>query len=143
MHLSGPIIAIYPELLQRHFRRPSVSVEGSLMLTQRGGSSVWVARKRRGKKVGEIYLGVDNEETRAKVDTARQEQITTKEWSQGCTTLVAALRASGCAATDTTSARVLSALREIGFFDQKGLVSGVQAFNQYPLMFGLSIGTQS
>lgn len=136
MHLSGPIIATYQELLQRHFRSPPVSVEGSLMLTTRGGSSVWVARKRRGKKVQETYLGVDNEETRAKVVTARQEQDGIKQWSRGCKTLVASLKAAGCPAPAITSARVMAALREIGFFNQGGIISRTQAFQFYPLMFG-------
>ncbi|MEE4210723.1 MAG: hypothetical protein V2I43_15840, partial [Parvularcula sp.] len=50
----------YRDLIDRHARRPSPEVEGSILRVTNKGGGYWVARRRIGDAVVERRIGPDN-----------------------------------------------------------------------------------
>jgi hypothetical protein len=136
MQVLSTLAAAYHDLLQLHLRQPKVSIGGSLMRVERGGVACWVSRQRFGAAVREQYVGVDNEETRGRIEAATREQDALKSWSKNCSDLVRILRSGHALAPDPTTGRVLAALAGTGFFGGGGVLAGTHAFRMYPILLG-------
>lgn len=130
----------YQDLLDRHRRRPAVSIEGSLISETRGNQLYWVARKRVGHRVHATQVGPDSPETRLRVETARAEQARLDAWRREASSLVAQLRAAGANTLDMKTGRVIAALARIGFFRSGGVLAGTHAFAMYELELGVRFG---
>lgn len=134
--ISANVHTAYQDLIDKHGRKPSPKIIGSLIKVEKAGKGYWVSRRRRGGKVEERSIGPDTEQIRAIVDDARAENDKLKAWNRESSSSVAMLKSAGCLAPDVTTGRVFTALSEAGFFEQGGMIGGTHAFRCYPLMLG-------
>ncbi len=135
--LPIPVQTSYMELLQRFEAPPPLSISGSIALIEKSGRRYYVSRTRLGDRVVEQSIGPQNEQNDQAVVSAREEQKAFKAWSDGNAAIVNMLKSTGALKPDAQSAKVLSALSKIGFFDAGGLLGGTHAFRLYPLFLGV------
>ena len=129
----------YRDLLDRHLRRPSPEIVGSVMAVPKGAASYWVVRRRIGARVAETRLGPDTDEVRRRADTVRRENEALKGWSRDAGALVAQLRAARLPTPTTGTGKLILALERAGLFRQGGVLAGTHAFGIYALELGVRL----
>lgn len=129
----------YRDLLDRHLRRPSPEIVGSVMAVPKGGASYWVVRRRIGARVVETHLGPDTDEVRRRTEKVRRENEGLKAWSRDAGALVAQLRAARLPTPTTGTGKLILALERAGFFQQGGMLAGTHAFGLYALELGVRL----
>lgn len=127
----------YQDLLDRHRRRPPVSIEGSLIVETRRGQKYWTAKRRIGDRIRETHIGPDNADIRKKIERAKAEQEKFEAWKAETSSLVAQLRAAGANTLDIKTGKVIAALSRVGFFAGGGLLAGTHAFALYEMELGV------
>ncbi|OYX47647.1 MAG: hypothetical protein B7Y90_12645 [Alphaproteobacteria bacterium 32-64-14] len=127
----------YQDLLDRHRRKPTVSIEGSLIQTERAGQKYWVARHRNGGRVREAHIGPDNPEVVRRIHKAQAEQKLLEAWRSDTASLVAQLRAARANTLDMQTGKIIAALARVGFFRAGGVLAGTHAFALYELELGV------
>lgn len=139
MYSSLPLATqtTYQDLLDRHRRKPAVSIEGSLIQERRGNQHYWVARQRIGGRVHATQIGPDNPDVQLRVSTAKAEQARLESWRLEASSLVAQLRAAGANTLDMKTGKIIAALTRIGFFSAGGVLAGTHAFALYELELGV------
>lgn len=130
----------YQDLLDRHRRRPAVSIEGSLILKEKSGRKYWIARRRLGGGTVDTQLGPDNSEMLARVEAAKAEQETLAAWNNETSALVAQLRAARANTLDMQTGKIISALARIGYFAGGGVLAGTHAYALYEMELGVRFG---
>lgn len=129
----------YRDLLERHARRPSPEVEGSVLLVRNKGNSYWVARRRIGDTVVERRIGPDNDTHRVRAEALRQQNEELVAWRNGASGLVAQLRAARMPTPTIGTGKLLNALARAGLFAGGGVLAGTHAFGLYALELGVRL----
>lgn len=129
----------YRDLLERHARRPSPEVEGSVLRVQNKGNAYWVARRRIGDAVVERRIGPDNDAVRAKAEGLRRQNEDLAAWSRNAGGLVAQLRAARMPTPTTGTGKLINALSRAGLFEGGGVLAGTHAFGLYALELGVRL----
>lgn len=139
MYTSLPLAiqTTYQDLLDRHRRKPAVSIDGSLIKETRAGQHYWVARQRIGDRVHAAQIGPNNPDVRRRVETAKVEQERLETWRTESSALVAQLRAAGANTLDMKTGRIIAALTRVGFFAAGGILAGTHAFALYEMELGV------
>ncbi|MFG6084064.1 GSU2403 family nucleotidyltransferase fold protein [Paracoccus litorisediminis] len=137
MSLPLQVQTAYQDLLQRYLVKPDLDFDGSIMRIEKGDKAYWISRKRMGNSAKDTAIGPDNEDTRAMVDKALEQQETHKSWNREVSANVAMLKAARCLAPDLLTGKLLAGLSHTGFFKAGGVIGGTQAFRHYPLDLGL------
>lgn len=127
----------YQDLLDRHQRRPKVSIEGSLIREARAGQHYWIAKRRIGDRIHEAHIGPDSDDVRKRIEEAKAEQATLEAWRNGVSSLVAQLRGAGANTLDMKTGAVIAALARVGFFSAGGILAGTHAFALYEMELGV------
>ena len=127
----------YRDLLDRHARRPTPEVEGSVSLIRNGGHGYWVARRRTGARVTETRIGPDDEKTRIRAERLREENEAVRAWAREAGMLVAQLRAARMPTPTAGTGKLINALARIGFFRAGGVLAGTHAYGLYALELGI------
>ncbi|MEE2690672.1 MAG: GSU2403 family nucleotidyltransferase fold protein [Pseudomonadota bacterium] len=128
----------YQDLLEAHRLRRVADIEGAPVLRELPQGKYWYAKQRVGDRHDYKYLGPDSEALRARIDRARAERETRKDFERRCAVLVAQLRAAGLPALDRATGKILNAMARVGVFRLGGTLVGTHAFRLY----GAELGTR-
>ena len=129
----------YRDLLDRHVRRPTPEIEGSILCVQNKGSTYWVARRRMGNAVYERRIGPDTDAVRARAEVIKRQNENLVEWGRGTSQLVAQLRAARMPTPTTGTGKLINALSRAGLFRSGGVLAGTHAFGLYALELGIRL----
>lgn len=131
--------AAYRDLIDRHARRPSPEIEGSILRVTNKGGSYWVARRRIGDAVVERRIGPDDEAGRARADSLKRQNEDLARWGRDAGALVAQLRAARMPTPTTGTGKLINALARAGLFQRGGVLAGTHAFGLYALELGVRL----
>ena len=129
----------YRDLLDRHARRPTPEIEGSILRVENKGGAYWVARRRIGDVVSERRIGPDNDAVRARAELIRLQNDDLATWGRGASQLVAQLRAARMPTPTTGTGKLINALSRAGLFRSGGVLAGTHAFGLYALELGVHL----
>jgi hypothetical protein len=129
----------YRDLLDRHARRPSPDVEGSVLLVQNKGNPYWVVRRRIGDAVVERRIGPDDDAVRVEAEALRRQNEELAAWRNGASGLVAQLRAARMPTPTIGTGKLINALARAGLFAGGGVLAGTHAFGLYALELGVRL----
>lgn len=136
-HLPLSIQTTYHDLLDRHMRRPTPEIEGSIALVGNKGSRYWVARRRIGSRVFETRIGPDNEEIRRRAYALRLSNEALAAWARDTGRLVAQLRAARMPTPTPGTGKLINALGRAGLFRAGCVLAGTHAYGLYALELGM------
>lgn len=137
--LSSIATSAYTDLV-RLLRDDAVSgVAGKPTLKHRGNKAYWYAARRVGSDMRFVYIGEDNDETRARIDRIEMLYATAKEREAERSRLVRLLRAEGLTPTDRATGSILSAMADAGTFRLGGTMVGTNAFRLYEGELGIRL----
>lgn len=137
--LSSIAMSAYTDLV-RLLRDDALSgVEGKPALKERGGKGYWYAARRVGTEMRFIYIGEDNDETRARIERIEELRATAKDRQAERSRLVRLLRAEGMTPTDRATGSILSAMAAAGTFRLGGTLVGTNAFRLYEGELGIRL----
>jgi len=137
--LSSIAMSAYTDLV-RLLKDDAVSgAGGKPTLKRRGDKAYWYAARRVGSEMRFIYIGEDNDETRARIDSIEALHATAKERQAERSRLVRLLRAEGMTPTDRATGSLLSAMAEAGTFRLGGTIVGTNAFRLYEGELGIRL----
>jgi hypothetical protein len=114
-------------------------VEGKPTLKERGDKAYWYAARRVGTEMRFIYIGEDNDETRARIDRIEELRATAKDRQVERSRLVRLLRAEVMNPTDRATGSILSAMAAAGTFRLGGTIVGTNAFRLYEGELGIRL----
>ncbi|WP_240504194.1 GSU2403 family nucleotidyltransferase fold protein [Thioclava sp. JM3] len=114
-------------------------VEGKPALKERGEKGYWYAARRVGTEMRFIYIGENNDETRARIARIEELRATAKDRQAERSRLVRLLRAEGMTPTDRATGSVLSAMAAAGTFRLGGTLVGTNAFRLYEGELGIRL----
>lgn len=139
--LASTATALYADLLtalreQRAFHRPELP-PGTLSSKTVAGGRYWYVQYAELGERRQVYLGPDDEETRARVEVLRETWADLKADREASARLVASLLASGITPFDSATARVLDVLDEQGLFASGVTLVGTNAFLAYQGVLGV------
>lgn len=129
----------YRDLIDRHARRPSPEIEGSVLRVTNKGGNYWVARRRIGDAVVERRIGPDDETGRARADILKRQNEDLARWARDTGALVAQLRAARMPTPTIGTGKLINALARVGLFDGGGVLAGTHAFGLYALELGVRL----
>jgi hypothetical protein len=129
----------YRDLLDRHARRPSPEIEGSVLRVTNKGGAYWVARRRIGDAVVERRIGPDDEAGRARAKSLKRQNDDLALWGRDAGALVAQLRAARMPTPTTGTGKLINALARAGLFRGGGVLVGTHAFGLYALELGVRL----
>ncbi len=137
--LSSIAMSAYTDLV-RLLKDDAVSgVKGKPTLKQRGDKGYWYAARRVGSQMRFVYIGEDNDETRARIDRIEELHATAKQRQAERSRLVRLLRAEGMTPTDRATGSILSAMADAGTFRLGGTIVGTNAFRLYEGELGIRL----
>ncbi len=131
----------YQDLIDKAWNadfRNIAATGGSPVLQESGGGKYWYWQANTGFDIARpapIYLGRDNEITRARVEAMRGESEALRERRD----LVRSLRGARIPAPDRLTGKILMALSEAGVFRLRGVVVGSVAFQSYGPLLGVRL----
>ena len=129
---------LYSQLLDE-LLKAAYSKRGITFLTRRvKGHTYWYLQYVIGSSQRSYYLGPDNEELRARIESARELWARDKVDGESRARLVSMLRAGGAITLPGGHARVLEALEQAGVFAVGGVLIGSHAF----ALMGNSLGVR-
>ncbi len=129
----------YRDLLDRHARRPTPEIEGSVLRVENRGGGYWVVRRRIGDAVTERRVGPDNAAMRGRAETLRRQNEDLAAWRRGAGQLVAQLRAARMPTPTAGTGKLVNALARAGLFRSGGVLAGTHAFGLYALELGVQL----
>lgn len=132
--------ATYRDLLDRHARRPSPEVEGSVLKVENKDNPYWVVRHRIGNSVTERRIGPDADPAaQERAERLRRENQVLQAWARDAAGLVAQLRAARMPTPTTGTGKLINALSRAGLFRSGGILAGTHAFGLYALELGVRL----
>ncbi|MCF4098501.1 nucleotidyltransferase family protein [Maritalea mediterranea] len=137
--LSSIATSAYTDLVRLLKDEALSGIEGKPTLKQRGDKAYWYAARRVGVDMRFIYLGEDNEETRARMERTEELRATAKQRQAERARLVRLLRAEGMTPTDRATGSILSAMGVAGTFRLGGTLVGTNAFRLYEGELGVRL----
>lgn len=137
--LSSIATSAYTDLVRLLKDDAMSGVEGKPTLKTRGDKAYWYAARRVGSEMRFIYVGEDNDETRARIDRIEGLRATAEERQAERSRLVRILRAEGMTPTDRATGSILSAMANAGTFRLGGTIVGTNAFRLYEGELGIRL----
>ncbi|PIB26876.1 hypothetical protein BFP76_10570 [Amylibacter kogurei] len=137
--LSSIAISAYTDLVRLLKDDAMSGIKGKPTLKKRGDKAYWYAARRVGVDMRFFYIGEDNDETRARIDTIELLRKTAKERQGERSRLVRLLRAEGMTPTDRATGSILSAMADAGTFRLGGTIVGTNAFRLYEGELGIRL----
>jgi hypothetical protein len=124
---------VYSELVEHlrsiEFMRSFSSLSGAFLLRSRESADYWYFRTSEGpSSAQEFYLGPDNREIRALIESHKQGREGLEAAEARVTRLAAMLRGGGIELTDKASMKIINGLAAAGVFRMGGVLIGTHAF---------------
>lgn len=138
-NLSSIATSAYIDLLRLLKDDALSGIDGKPTLKKRGDKGYWYAARRVGTAMRFVYIGEDNDETRARIDEIEKLRRTAKDRQAERARLVRLLRAEGMTPTDRATGSILSAMAKAGTFRLGGTLVGTNAFRLYEGELGLTL----
>ncbi|GHA59006.1 hypothetical protein GCM10008927_25860 [Amylibacter ulvae] len=137
--LSSIATSAYTDLVRLLKDDAMSGVKGKPTLKKRGDKAYWYAARRVGVDMRFFYIGEDNDEIRARIDSIEELRKTAKERQAKRARLVRLLRAEGMTPTDRATGSILSAMADAGTFRLGGTIVGTNAFRLYEGELGIRL----
>lgn len=137
--LSSIATSAYTDLVRLLKDDALAGIEGKPTLKTRGNKAYWYAARRVGTDMRFIYIGEDNDETRARIDRIEALRATAEERQAERSRLVRLLRAEGMTPTDRPTGSMLAAMATAGTFRLGGTIVGTNAFRLYEGELGIRL----
>lgn len=131
--------SVYLDLRSRHLDQRVNSLGGTPKRRSIAGKTYWYAEVAiKGRKI-QRYIGPDDEETRARVEQAREAVEDARIARQGNRALVKQLEAMGAPRLDPNTGTVLNAMATTGVFRLGGTLIGTHAYRLYAMELGVRL----
>jgi hypothetical protein len=138
------LMALYQELVDTHLSRtPGDEPGGAPFRRSVRGKAYWYATARSGARVVQRYIGLDTDETRARVALIEEARAATTDFRRRAGDMVAQLRAARLPVLDAFTGSVLAALSGRGAFDLGATLVGTVAFRLYDGELGRRISREA
>lgn len=135
-HIPLALQTAYRDLLDRHLRRPTPRIEGSVLAVENNGGRYWVAKQRIGATVIERRIGPDTADIRAQADDLKRQNEALALWSRDTAAIVAQLRAARMPVPTPGTGKLINALARAKLFSAGGVLAGTHAFGLYAMELG-------
>lgn len=135
--LDSAALAVYSELLDQLRTQSPGMPRGSLVSKEIKGRTYWYVQYAEVGRRRQVYLGPDDETTRARLETLRRQWDDEERFAKGRARLVAMVQSAGVPGPSSIASRVLEVLGRHGIFHSGGVLVGSQAFLAYGPMLGV------